>query len=355
MGTGRGAVVPMLVLSRDKREAVHAFPGVALDVYRHMARTGATTVSHLSGEIDMSRHQVQAAVAELVSLKLVREGDDGTIVAMPHSQALDDLLAEQAMLLTNALQHVSDGQRRLRVLVENRSMLDPAEAERISTTAMGDAADKGMFELPGQAKEALSAIHPGGSFDEALLRRSLARAEECIDKNVRMRVIHQTSVLRHPGMVAYLEQLASLGCRVRLRDNLPFRLLLIDASAAVCAVPTSGSFFFKGERVMVLLNRVFETTWVDAIPLDRATARVDATSVPRQAQEYAGAPARLALDSGQEAILRFLAEGQTDQAIARALGITTRTVTRRMSEIYEALGVQSRFQAGIAAKSIGIV
>jgi DNA-binding NarL/FixJ family response regulator len=61
------------------------------------------------------------------------------------------------------------------------------------------------------------------------------------------------------------------------------------------------------------------------------------------------------LNPTQEAILRLLAEGETDQSIARSLGITTRTVTRRIGEIYEVLGVESRFQAGVAAKELGIV
>ena len=60
---------------------------------------------------------------------------------------------------------------------------------------------------------------------------------------------------------------------VRLRDNLPFRMLLIDEASAVCAVPASGSHLLRGERVMVLLIRVFETTWVDAQPLERVLSR----------------------------------------------------------------------------------
>lgn len=339
---------------RSKRPPRVDFPGATLDAYHLLARKGALSLGEITAELQASRDQAQAIIAELASLKLIRETDDGAIVAIPHSQAIDDLLAEQALLLAHAVEYMNEGQRRLRTLVDNASVLDPTEASRISSTAVGDPGQRGMFELPGEAIEAISAMHPGGLFSEELLRRSLARAEENLKRNVRMRVVHQSSVLRHPPMVAYLTELAAMGCRVRLRDNLPFRLLLIDGTSAVCAVPTSGSFLLKGERVMVLLNRIFETTWVDALPLERAmTAKA---SLPPAAEPSAHPQQPpVTLSPAHEGILRLLAEGQTDQAIARSMGITTRTVTRRISEIYEVLGVESRFQAGIAAKEMGIV
>jgi DNA-binding CsgD family transcriptional regulator len=217
------------------------------------------------------------------------------------------------------------------------------------------AGQRGMFELPGEATDTICALHPGGSFSEELLARSLVRAQEHLRRNVRMQVVHQTSALRHPSVATYLTELAAMGCRVRLRDSLPFRMLLIDQASAVCAVPTSGSYLLRGERVIVLLNRIFETTWVDATPLDRvlpvrASISAEPVDRPPVAQHQP-----LPLASTHEAVLRLLAEGHTDQSIARSMGITTRTVGRRISEIYHLLGVQSRFQAGIRARELGIV
>lgn len=325
-----------------------------MDAYHLLARRGALSLNEITTELEVSRDQVQAVIAELASLKLIRETDDGAVVAIPHSQAIDDLLAEQALLLAHAVEYMNEGQRRLRTLVDNASVLDPTEASRISSTAVSDPGQRGMFELPGEATEAISAMHPGGLFSDELLGRSLKRAEENLTRNVRMRVVHQSSALRHPPMVSYLTELAGMGCRVRLRDNLPFRLLLIDGTSAVCAVPSSGSFLLKGERVMVLLNRIFETTWVDALPLERAMI-AKSRLLPITEPTPRGENQPITLSPAHEGILRLLAEGQTDQSIARAMGITTRTVTRRISEIYEVLGVESRFQAGIAAKELGIV
>jgi DNA-binding NarL/FixJ family response regulator len=51
----------------------------------------------------------------------------------------------------------------------------------------------------------------------------------------------------------------------------------------------------------------------------------------------------------------MLADGATDRGIARVLAVAPRTVTRRISELFVELGVESRFQAGIAAHRLGVV
>lgn len=50
---------------------------------------------------------------------------------------------------------------------------------------------------------------------------------------------------------------------------------------------------------------------------------------------------------GSAGILQLLAQDWTDERIARALGVSTRTVSRRISRMMEAAGVQSRFALGM--------
>jgi DNA-binding NarL/FixJ family response regulator len=52
-------------------------------------------------------------------------------------------------------------------------------------------------------------------------------------------------------------------------------------------------------------------------------------------------------------LIGFLAAGETDAAIARRLGITRRTLQRRLRPVLERLGAQSRFQAGVLAERAG--
>jgi DNA-binding NarL/FixJ family response regulator len=48
-------------------------------------------------------------------------------------------------------------------------------------------------------------------------------------------------------------------------------------------------------------------------------------------------------------LLRQLSRGAKDEQIARSLGVSLRTVRRRMADLFEELGVESRFQAGVEA------
>jgi hypothetical protein len=51
------------------------------------------------------------------------------------------------------------------------------------------------------------------------------------------------------------------------------RLLLADGTSALVVDPARGCQVCSGERVMALLHRFVESTWRDAVPLDRALAR----------------------------------------------------------------------------------
>lgn len=54
-------------------------------------------------------------------------------------------------------------------------------------------------------------------------------------------------------------------------------------------------------------------------------------------------------------ILKLLASGATDSTITRRLGISQRTVERRVRHVMDTLGAETRFQAGVEAARQGLV
>ena len=303
------------------------------------------------------------ALNELAELRLIQETSFG-LVTVPRGHVIDDLLTEQALVLRQAMEEVLSRQRRLRALIDAGEALDPGQLEAIHTLDLGHG-DSGpaMYELPSRANSELMALHPGGNFLPDVLKHSLRRAEESLDAGVRLRVVHQSSVLAHPSAIGYLRAIEDRGGLVRLRQDLPFRMLIVDRNAAVCAAstedPDPGAFLVRGVRIMALLERVFETTWVDAVPLQAVLSghRLEPSSeqVVRTPEDRALEGRFATLSPQQRIILRCLAEGETDRMISRRLGVTSRTVTRRIAEIYEVLRVESRFQAGVAAGRLGLV
>lgn len=353
-------------------------------LYRSLLQSGTVSAARVG---ELVAEGGRGPLDQLIQLGLVRETPAG-LVAVPRAQVIDELLSEQAVLLQRALDEVLARQRRIRLLLEAGSDLEGEGGDRIHTVSVAGGDDASLYALSNGARRELLAIHPGGHFSPEVLDQSLRRAEANLNAGVRLRVVHQTGVLAHRDVIAYLHTLEELGAWVRLRDNVPFRLLMIDREAAVCAAPMGDapedSFMLRGQRVIGLLERVFETAWVDSAPLRTVLAnRQRALSSTHEGQAgedpqpgrsaaggsgAAGAPASAAalddaalaqryarLTPQQQLVLRYLAEGETDRMIARRTGVTPRTVTRRVAEIYQALQVESRFQAGVVAHRLGLV
>jgi DNA-binding NarL/FixJ family response regulator len=58
---------------------------------------------------------------------------------------------------------------------------------------------------------------------------------------------------------------------------------------------------------------------------------------------------------GDRAVLEQLATGATDQIAAQRLCVSVRTFRRRVAHAMNALGAQSRFQAGVIARAAALV
>nr|WP_042196105.1 LuxR C-terminal-related transcriptional regulator [Kibdelosporangium sp. MJ126-NF4]CEL22407.1 transcriptional regulator [Kibdelosporangium sp. MJ126-NF4]CTQ89262.1 transcriptional regulator [Kibdelosporangium sp. MJ126-NF4] len=61
------------------------------------------------------------------------------------------------------------------------------------------------------------------------------------------------------------------------------------------------------------------------------------------------------LDREQRELLRLLATGLPDTAIARRMALAPRTLARRISSLYQTLQADNRFQAGAAAERLGLL
>jgi len=138
-----------------------------------------------------------------------------------------------------------------------------------------------------------------------------------------------------------LELRSSVGEQIRLLPELPTRMFIIGATHAVLPEPLG---FVDEPRSLVrqpgivhALSLWFEALWERASPLPEAGT---------------GRGARTALN---DFLLRELAKGAKDEEIARTLGISLRTVRRRVAVMMTELGVDSRFQAGVEAVRRGWV
>lgn len=129
-----------------------------------------------------------------------------------------------------------------------------------------------------------------------------------------------------------LEARRDEGEEVRVVDALPTRLLVISGTHVIVPEPLG---FADEPRLLVrqgalveALTLLFELYWERSVGV---------AELARSRSEH------------RTFLLRQLASGAKDEQIARALGLSLRTVRRRVAELMTELGVDSRFQAGVEA------
>ena len=127
---------------------------------------------------------------------------------------------------------------------------------------------------------------------------------------------------------------ALLGEQVRIISEVPTRMFILGDSHAVLPEPLGFAdeprVHVRQRSIVAALTLGFELLWSRAAPLpdlEAATARPDE----------------------RRFLLEQLMAGATDEVIARKLGISLRTVRRRIAALMTELGVDTRFQAGVEA------
>ena len=162
---------------------------------------------------------------------------------------------------------------------------------------------------------------------------------DALGRGIRVRWIYERPVLDFPGMLEEIDELAALGERSRTVELLPSRLLIADRATALIPVteligerPIVVALITRHPELVHALLRLFELLWTTALPVHH----VDGA------------------ESTDEELSRCLLAGMKDETIARHLGISRRTLARRISELMNELGVETRLQAGyrLATRSL---
>lgn len=159
---------------------------------------------------------------------------------------------------------------------------------------------------------------------------------DLLAKGVTHRVLYEQSAIDQPGRLADLLGGIAAGEQARVAPVLPGRLLVVDHACAILPSTTGGLLtqhllVVRRGALLDMLVALFEQTWARSIPL----------GLPE-----AGAVEDIGVD---RVIVSLMASGLTDQAIARQLNMSVRTVQRRIRDLCERLGAGTRFQAGMQA------
>jgi DNA-binding CsgD family transcriptional regulator len=156
----------------------------------------------------------------------------------------------------------------------------------------------------------------------------------------RSRAVYSVDVLRKAP--DSLRARAEAGEQVRVLRHVPIRLAVMGGSAALIGegfnIADDRRLVLRHQSLVAALTLAFEGLWEKAAP------------VPGLGGEATDE------DAGDERMLfGQLASGAKDEQIARVLGVSVRTVRRRIARLLDDLGADSRFQAGVEAARRGWV
>lgn len=171
---------------------------------------------------------------------------------------------------------------------------------------------------------------------------------EALRRGVSFRTVYAIDGLELPERLMQARRMASFGEQGRVLPEVPLKLALIDGRTALLPLTTreygvgASSVVVHHSALTDALCAVFETLWRQGAPLGGPTA----SGVP-------SATASGELTAIEREILTLLAAGLSDNAITRQLGISVRTLRRRIGELQERLGANGRFQAGVLAARRG--
>jgi len=152
-----------------------------------------------------------------------------------------------------------------------------------------------------------------------------------------MRGLYPTDVLGDPARLAYVRQWSDAGEDVRLMgQTLPAIAVFGTEIALVSSVwggASAGTLLVRAPALVALVRELFDQYWARGIPLPARTSLAGPASH----------------DDDVRAVLDLLRLGLKDESIARHLGISLRTVRRRIAALMDDLGATTRFQAGMEA------
>lgn len=335
-----------------RRPPAASIPSDALDpadeevapLYLALLETRHPTRDSLRSQ-GFSSHQLDRLLPVLEHRRMIQPVDGSTWSVVPPDVAMPAFAAQleaRARMVRTTAQAMSRVYLRSRaadrtdatsgvVLLE--SLVDVAEAlHQVTTTAqewvLSSRVDSPLSRYLLEAPRPISTTPFVNSHGEPL--------------DVRLDI--DPALLPEPDVLEIMQARVDAGDAIRLTSGLPFTGAVNDQGLAMIDLGDDG-----GSPVGILLNRaagggrvraVLEFAWQLGTPWLPATT-------PASDSDH--------LEPRDRSILRLMAGGVSDAAIARQLGISSRTVERRVRLLLDRLNATTRFQAGVLAARQGLI
>lgn len=283
---------------------------------------GPQTPHELARRLSIPAEAANTLLLQLLRRGLVRRlpGSRRRFAPSPPDSVLPPLMRDRDEALEQVRRLVDDLRERHGRLWGN------SDPEGYVSVCVGEALSVREREMHARARRESLRMVIGGSVVPEDDRRGPSLATR--------RILVSRDLLAEPGALEEMRRHAASGAEVRVAPGTPCGLSVVDRSVALVPL-TSGSeepigLYSEHPAVVDALTRWFGFLWQRSSPLGQGELRGDE----------------------RDTLIEHLAAGMTDQAIMRALGISRRTLTRRIQQLHAELGVETRFQAGMRISAL---
>lgn len=325
--------MPMVKPPHDSPLAALGFDGDSQHLYAVVLRNARSAVADLAWESGLSPHRFGTALSRLKDAGLVTEAS-GQLVPVPPEDGIGRMLVSRGAELRAARERLEDVRRALPAFA----------AEHRQALALGDEIVAGEVIRGRDLVDALKALAVGAPGEMLWLRPDQwrhddgRRADEIIKELLAegraSRVIYPARALEEAPAV--VRGRAALGEQVRVLATLPTRMAILGESVGLIpqrlGTDAERVLVLRQEAVVAALRSWFDALWDQALPVPGFDAYAEPSTL-----------------GDRRLLLEQLSSGAKDEQIARALGLSLRTVRRRVAELMESLGADSRFAAGAEA------
>ncbi|WP_188193582.1 helix-turn-helix transcriptional regulator [Nonomuraea sp. SYSU D8015] len=288
--------------------------------------------------LELAATEIERARAQLVRLNLL---DPDTETAVDVAAVLARTLQNSHRTLDSLVeQHVRMAALAHRYLDLSRQAEGGAHVEFFPRSERARLSRR-ISELAELARNEILGLQPPADWTRESLEEGLARTKVSVANGARIRALYAQISLAHPLIREFMGRWRELGVEVRVTPVVPTRMLLYDRRTAILQADPddleAGAVLISGLSAVRSMAAIYDYCWMTASEPEDVPRSADGSTLTEQ----------------QRAVLRLLATGAKDSAIARSLGVSTRTVTRLVGELSTALGADSRFQAGVRAARLG--
>ncbi len=314
------------------------FPAQVDRLYERLLNQSGRELVSVAQALLRSPEELLSDLAPLIEHDVVRVEDARVFVESP-AAAVTRLVAEQASETARVRRRLDALSAAIPFLTAGAARPGPGEVYDVEPI-------DGEISSGGQPVALIAALIAQSKGDILWLRpdqwripredQMLGVIRELIASGRRSRAIYPARALHEAPDT--LRARAEVGEQIRVLPDLPTRMFIIGTTHAVLPEPMGFTdeprSLVRQQGLVEALTLLFELMWERAAPvpeLDRGEARPDL----------------------RRFLLQQLASGAQDEQVARTLGISLRTVRRRVADVLTELGADTRFQAGVEAARRG--